>query len=133
MGTRSTTKIYEDGRLLLALYKQYDGYPDRWGMELKKFFHKGIFVNGISKLQENLQFNGVGAFVLLLVKEFKEGTGDLYATTEEDEQEYNYVIEFNHCQKNYGKIKYSISCKEDTTYFEEGQINTGGARIKWKS
>jgi hypothetical protein len=121
MGTRSTTKIYEDGRLLLALYKQYDGYPDGWGQELKDFLHKGIFVNGIRRTEDFLQFNGIGDFVLLLVKEFKEGTGELYATTEENEQEYNYIIEFNHLE-NYAKMKYSIRCKEDESYQEEGRI-----------
>lgn len=121
MGTRSTTRIYEDGRLLLALYKQYDGYPDGWGKELKDFFHKGVFVNGIRRTEDKLQFNGVGDFALLLVKEFKEGTGGLYATTEENEQEYNYIIEFNHIE-NYKKMQYSIRCKEDESYLEEGQI-----------
>ena len=42
MGTRSTTKIYEDGKLILALYKQYDGYPEGWGKCLKEFL-KGYF------------------------------------------------------------------------------------------
>lgn len=123
MGTRSTTKIYEDGKLLLALYKQYDGYPDSWGQELKNFLHKGTFVNGFGRNGIKLQFNGIGDFVLLLVKEFKEGTGDLYATTEEDEQQYNYVIEFTHSEKDYRTIKYLLRCKEEEGYFEEGQIN----------
>lgn len=108
--------------MLLALYKQYDGYPDGWGKELKDFFHKGVFVNGFSRAEGKLQFNGVGDFALLLVKEFKEGTGGLYATTEKNEQEYNYIVEFNYDENDYSKFNYSISCKEDESYFEEGQI-----------
>ena len=123
MGTRSTTKIYEDGRLLLAIYKQFDGSPDSWGKELKDFLHKGVFVNGINEAKGNLQFNGVGDFVLLLVKEFKEGTGSLYATTEDDKQAYNYVIEFNHSKEEHNKMTYSLRCEEDQAYCEEGQIN----------
>ena len=123
MGTRSTTKIYENGQLLLALYKQYDGYTDGWGQELKDFLHKGVFVNGFNGTKGDLEFNGVGDFVLLLVKEFKEGTGGLYATTEEDEQQYNYVVEFEHSEKDFSKMKYSVRCKEEEGYFEEGQIN----------
>lgn len=123
MGTRCTTKIYEDGRLLLALYKQYDGYPDGWGQELKSFLHKGIFVNGFRRSDDILQFNGVGDFVLLLVKEFKEGTGGLYATTEENQQEYNYVLEFTHDKGNYSKMAYTLRCTEDEDYFEEGLID----------
>lgn len=122
MGTRSTTRIYEDGRLLLALYKQYDGYPSGWGQDLKDFLHKGTFVNGICRGRDELQFNGVGDFVLMLVKEFKEGTGGLYATTESNEQEYNYIIEFNHSH-DYSKLRYSIRCKEDESYLEEDQMD----------
>lgn len=121
MGTRSTTKIYEDGRLLLALYKQYDGYPEGWGQQIKDFFHKGVFVNGFNGAKGDLEFNGVGDFVLLLIKEFKEGTGDLYATTEKNEQEYNYIIEFKHL-KNYRKMKYTFRCKEDKNYLEKGTV-----------
>ena len=123
MGTRSTTKIYEDGRLLLALYKQYDGYPDGWGQELKDFLHSGIFVNGISRVGDKRKFNGVGDFALLLVKQFKEGTEDLYAAIENNSQEYNYMIEFNYDKNDYNRMKYTMSCKEDQNYFEEGWID----------
>jgi hypothetical protein len=122
MGTRSTTKIYENERLLLSLYKQYDGYPEGWGQELKDFFRKGVFVNGFNGSKGELEFNGVGDFALLLVKEFKEGTGRLYATTENDKQEYNYVVEFDYPENDYSRMRYSISCKECPEYLEEGWI-----------
>ncbi|HBG60701.1 MAG: hypothetical protein A2Y10_13125 [Planctomycetes bacterium GWF2_41_51] len=126
MGTTSTTRIYEDGQLLLALYKQYDGYPDGWGQQLKEFFHKGTFVNGFSRIEGKLQFNGVGDFALLLVNEFKEGTGGLYATDEGSRQEYNYIIKFDHNRENWNKVNYSISCLEDDGFLEAGQINLEG-------
>lgn len=124
MGTRSTTKIYEDGCLLLALYKQYDGYPDGWGQELKAFLNRGVFVNGFQKRDDIVQFNGVGDFVLQLVAAFKEGTGGLYATTEDNQQEYNYIIEFNHKQGDYGTMTYTLRCLEDDRYRQEGNILT---------
>ena len=123
MGTRSTTRIYEDGRLLLALYKQYDGYPDGWGQELKDFLHSGVFVNGIRRIEGKLQFNGVGDFALLLVKQFKEESGGLYAATESNRQEYNYILEFDYDKNDYSRMKYSLSCEEDGDYFEEGWID----------
>ena len=89
MGTRSTTKIYDNGKFILALYKQYDGYTDSWGEDLKNFIKSGKFVNGYSVCDDK-QFNGIGCFALQLVSEFKEGVGGLYATTEDDFQEYNY-------------------------------------------
>ena len=94
MGTRSTTKIYNEyGNLLLALYKQYDGYLDGLGKALKTFIKESKFVDGFGKTSNRIH-NGPGCFVLQLVKEFKETTGGLYATTEDDAQEYNYKITF---------------------------------------
>lgn len=110
MGTRSTTKIYDQGNLVLALYKQYDGYTEGWGKELKEFIKSGTFVKGISYREEK-QFNGMGDFALQLVVEFKEGVGGLYATTEEDSQEYNYKIELN-------GDKLSITCEEEESFNE---------------
>ena len=60
MGTRSTTKIYENGELVLALYKQYDGYIDSWGQELKDFIKSGKFVNGLGSNKGEKLFNGDG-------------------------------------------------------------------------
>lgn len=147
MGTRSTTKIYktykdEKGKLhkelLLALYKQYDGYPkDGWGDELKKFIKSGQFVNGINlskRGKKELIFNGMGDFALQLVTQFKQESGGLYATSEGDSQEYNYVIEYiypadlkdvkkqvvnrltdNH--SNFAVIK--LSCEEEPKFDKE--------------
>jgi len=115
IGTRSTTKIYDEGELLLSLYKQYDGYTDSWGVELKEFIKSGTFVNGFGNTDKK-EFNGMGCFALQLVTEFKEGVGGLYATTENDEQEYNYKIE------KIGDI-ITISCKEEKDFKEE--INCG--------
>jgi hypothetical protein len=118
MGTTSTTKIYQNGKLLLALYKQYDGYVEGgWGDDLKKFLKSGTFVNGINASKGEKIFNGAGCFALQLVKEFKDGAGELYATTEDDEQDYNYMIDVIHRPLHkYKEIK--ISCKEDPQFNE---------------
>ena len=120
MGTRSVTKIFEDGKLLLALYKQYDGHVDSWGKDLKDFIKSGKFVNGISK-SDKLQFNGIGDFALLLVKEFKEESGGLYATTKDDVQEYNYTIELKHKENNQAVL--IIKCLEDNNFDEELKLD----------
>jgi len=120
MGTRSTTKIYEDGKLLLALYKQWDGHTDSWGKELKDFIKSKKFVNGYSTNEKHTSFNGVGCFALQLVTKFKDGVGDLYATTEEDEQEYNYVLEFSISNE---ELTLNIKCLEDDSYTEEIKLN----------
>ena len=93
MGTRSTTKIYSDKSCILSLYKQFDGSPEAWGQDLKSFIESGKFVNGISGAASDMRiFNGVECFALQLVCHFKDGPGGLYATTEDDEQEYNYTL-----------------------------------------
>jgi hypothetical protein len=124
MGTRSTTKVYENGKLILALYKQYDGYPNGWGKELLEFINSGIFVNGIneSKLPRNksYMFNGIGDFALQLVCHFKEGSGGMYATTEGDSQEYNYKIEYNN--KPDGKAGVIVSCDEDENFYDKREV-----------
>ena len=123
MGTRSTTKIYEDGKLVLALYKQYDGYPEGWGKCLKEFLKSKEFVNGFGIDNRDRVFNGICDFALQLVCRFKEGAGDLYATTEDDIQTYNYVIGFIAGNTEKGeKARITISCKEDESFHEEIQV-----------
>jgi hypothetical protein len=123
MGTRSTTKIYDvtisrfkvNNRNVLNLYKQHDGYTDSWGAELKKFLESGKFVNGISGNKK--QFNGIEDFALQLVNEYKKGAGELYATDEQDKQEYNYTITFitNYIE---GIEQVVIECDEDDDFLE---------------
>ena len=122
MGTRSTTKIYDGKDLILSLYKQYDGYVEGWGKELKDFIKSGKFVNGFGNSKER-QFNGIGCFALQLVSEFKEGVGGLYATTKNDTQEYNYKITMKYAKRKKGySIEYDkiiIECEEDEDFYEE--------------
>lgn len=115
MGTRSTTKIYDNGELVLALYKQFDGYTSGWGNELIDFIKSGKVVNGLSLKESQRVFNGCGDFALQLVAHFKTEAGGLYATTKDDEQEYNYVINFDYDYKN-GVTKISLKCKEEAFF-----------------
>jgi hypothetical protein len=116
MGTRSTTKVFNEDKLVLALYKQYDGYPDCWGKELKNFLKSKRFVNGIPLGEQNV-FNGICDFALQLVCKFKQGPGGLYATTEDDEQEYNYIIRQLSDSKG-NPTKVILKCLEEPMDFE---------------
>jgi hypothetical protein len=53
MGNTKHNQIYEDGTLLLALYKQYDGYPDGWGKKLKDFLHKGFLSTDFAEVKNS--------------------------------------------------------------------------------
>ena len=69
MGTRSLTKIYQDDKLLLSLYKQFDGYiKNGWGDALKEFIKSKEFING------------AGDFALQK-EQFLKLYGDLYGTS----------------------------------------------------
>ena len=57
MGTRSTTRIYANGKMLIALYCQFDGYPEGVGQQLANFAVSRPFVNGIGANSE--VFNGM--------------------------------------------------------------------------
>ncbi len=142
MGTRSTTKIYEEYQdknkkpqkeLILALYKQFDGYTDGWCQEIKNFIKKCIIVNGIndSKRKDGkLLCNGVGCFALQFVKEMKDGAGDLYATTEDDSQEYNYEIIFKRKKSEkgfgYNYVEIDFRCKEEISFSQTFKIDDYG-------
>ena len=83
MGTRSTVKFYNrNGRCILSLYNQYDGYYEGVGQELVDFFdNKDNYGNGFEDT------------ALLYVCYKKQGKPyHTYLTNENDKQEYNYSI-----------------------------------------
>lgn len=82
MGTHSTVKFYDEYRNLLNIYNQYDGYVSGEGKEILEFIK-----------DEKWKGNGLSDTALLYVCYKKEGKPlHTYATTENDIQEYNYII-----------------------------------------
>ena len=135
MGTRSTTKIYDNGKLVLALYKQFDGYIEGWGKESKEFLNLGKWCNGIclADTEKGIRvFNGISDFALQIVTNFKTEAGGLYATTEDDKQEYNYEICFiphrrMHFSLEGSRIK--IICKQDSKFNQTFKIDKNGRLV----
>lgn len=79
MGTRSITVVKDrDGNKIIEMYKQYDGYPEGLGSELKEFIASGTMVNGIGIGEDKVVFNGIGCFAAQLVEHFKDGPGGIY-------------------------------------------------------
>lgn len=83
MGTRSTVKfINRNGRYLLSIYNQFDGYYQGIGQELIDFLES-----------DNSKANGFEDMALLYVCYKKQGKPyHTYLTTDKDMQEYNYEI-----------------------------------------
>ena len=110
MGTRSLTHFIEryteqpkDKRKkaivkdteIVVMYRQYDGYPSGHGIQLAEFLAKGRLVNGISSVEKELVFNGMGCLSAQVVANFKEGAGGIYlhaAGTTDCWEEYNYYV-----------------------------------------
>lgn len=110
MGTRSLTHFIErykepskDKRRkpivkdteIVVMYRQYDGYPSGHGIDLSEFLAKGRLVNGISPIEKELVFNGMGCLSAQVVAHFKEGAGGIYlhkAGTRDCWQDYDYYV-----------------------------------------
>ena len=94
MGTRSLTFVYdEEGRKLINMYRQYDGYPSGHGKELAEFLEPITMVNGISEARKIA--NGPGCLAAQLVAHFKDGPGGIYlepTTAVDCGQDYEYHI-----------------------------------------
>ena len=83
MGTHSTIHIYtKNGRNLINIYNQYDGYYQGVGKEIYEWWsNKDNYGNGFDDT----------AF-LFIAKWKGDRPYNRYLTTERDEQEYNYYI-----------------------------------------
>lgn len=92
MGTRSTVKFYSNEKNILSVYQQYDGYVSGVGEQLAHLFKKYQIVNGLPLYGEGHYANGFEELALFYVMDNKDGSGNIYATTEDDEQNFNYEI-----------------------------------------
>ena len=95
MGTRSLTFVYnEQGKPILNLYRQYDGYIEGHGAELAEFLAGKTLVNGFGRESTALA-NGMGCLAASIVAHFKETVGGFYihSVTETDcGQDYEYHV-----------------------------------------
>ena len=74
MGTRSLTKVLdEEGKEILCLYRQFDGYPEGHGADLKEFLKGMKLTNGYStdQKEDGGWANGMGCLAGQLVAWFK--------------------------------------------------------------
>lgn len=80
MGTRSLVHIKSrgsDSDTLVTIYRQFDGYPDGMGSDLKEAVgHLGI-VNGFTGSGEG-QANGMGCLAAQLIVALKDCVGNVY-------------------------------------------------------
>lgn len=122
MGTRSNVVVMEDGKQMVRIYRQYDGYPEGMGANLLKILADGQskIVNGYQSSKDiaPFSFNGMGCLAAYLIGELKGGKiGNVYIsglqklTEEESYIEYEYTIYF----KN-NKLYFKVDNRESITY-----------------
>ena len=96
MGTRSITRVHDagkDSKVILAVYRQMDGYFEGMGADLTTFLTDMSVVNGIN-LGKNPKkaANGMSCLAAQLVAHFKTGIGGIYIADIYQEEAYNYDI-----------------------------------------
>lgn len=96
MSTRSLTFVKDDtNRVLLNMYRQYDGYPSGLGTELYEFLKDITMVNGLHPDYGGKIANGAGCLAAQIVAHFKDGPGGVYLrhpSSKDCDQEYEYHI-----------------------------------------
>jgi len=95
MGTRSLTHVYHDDKVILTLYRQFDGYPEGLGLDLAKFLDGFVVVNGFGIKNPEKCANGMGCLAAQLVCHLKDGVGNVYiypVESKDCDEEYVYHI-----------------------------------------
>lgn len=102
MGTRSLTRVFDNDKQILCMYRQMDGYPSGHGAELADFLASGALVNGYTMGTKERQFNGAGCLAAQMICEFKQGkVGGIYIypiETDDSWQDYEYHVHIKHGQ-----------------------------------
>lgn len=94
MGTRSLTRVIENSKVYMVMYRQYDGFPNTHGKELSDFIGAKPIVNGMSGGRKGL-FNGASCLAASIVSFFKIEAGGFYlypSDTTDAGQDYTYDI-----------------------------------------
>lgn len=94
MGTRSVVTFMEDNQHICSIYQQYDGYLSGVGMELASFLDGIKIVNGIGHSPERVA-NGIECLAAQFIREYKTDAGGLYVISHPQEEEFNYVVNYD--------------------------------------
>jgi hypothetical protein len=96
MGTRSLTQVYEHGKAVVCMYRQFDGYPTGHGAELSQFLNQfAAITNGIAVGETRKTANGMGCLAAQMIGHFKTEAGGFYLypiDSQDVGEEYDYHI-----------------------------------------
>lgn len=139
MGTRSLTIMHDDednynGKEIVVMYRQFDGYPSGHGQELRDFL-KGIkMVNGIGVTDNRRIANGGGCLAALIISHFKgDEVGGFYlhpAGTRNVGEEYIYHVYPSVKRGNIKVVTESVYGDESLDEFGKVWYNDGKGENK---
>lgn len=95
MGTRCITVFVKNEKDIAVLYRQFDGYPDGHGQELKEAFGGFEIVNGLRMDDARKIANGMSCLAAQVIAHFKKEPGGFYlypAGTRGTGEEYVYTL-----------------------------------------
>lgn len=124
MGTRSLTVVKNDnGKDLLTIYRQMDGYPTGQGNDLAKFLNSRVLCNGLGAPREDGKTwaNGLSCLAAQLVAELKNEPGNIYIYpngSKDCGEEYKYIIA--HDGQSFTMKAYRVSYKGVATLIYNG-------------
>jgi len=72
MGTRSLTYVFDGFEPVVCIYRQFDGYPEIHGKELKEILEGIPIVDGVPPIGAEQLFNGVDDMAATLVARLRE-------------------------------------------------------------
>jgi len=135
MGTRSLTYVhdeYED-RPLVCIYRQFDGYPEEMGEDLRVFLHDRVVGNGIGANCPPKYSNGMGELAAQLVMELKSDnpSGNIYLCPIDSEehdvgQEYVYHIKLLSNPPTRAELALTVDCIYEQKSYEIKIQEEGG-------
>jgi hypothetical protein len=82
----------ENGKAIVCMFRQFDGYIDGHGQELADLLKGKKEVNGYG-MDTTDQFNGMGCLAATIVAHFKDGIGGFYLQDPDlGDEEFNYRV-----------------------------------------
>lgn len=94
MGTRARVNVIEDGKVLVSIYRQMDGYPEGLGQDVAEFTARLKLVNGLGG-DISAVANGMGCYAAQLISFLKDGAGSVYirpTNMKSHGEEYVYAV-----------------------------------------
>lgn len=96
MGTHAIVRFVDkSGKVILAVYHQYDGYPSGVGLVLANFLLKHKLCYGIPSHPPGggkIWSNGMECMAAQYIAEVKTRPGTVYIAGADEQDEYNYTV-----------------------------------------